>query len=143
MSDHDIARWFFEIQDAVFVSKDCRRPAHADLENTQDDFWELRNSLIEELDAIDNSSPIHELQMKIGKLSPQFVALGLSAEKRLTKIQALEEEIKAIEDAIADARIATKGLKDPDLFARYEQHITKQIDRACDQLLKIQEQRKT
>ena len=62
----------------------------------------------------------------------------------LKRIQGLEKtltDIKRYDEAIQQATSASKGLQNPEMFSRYERHITRQVNEALDRLSAIKDKR--
>jgi hypothetical protein len=73
---------------------------------------------------------------------PKIETLIQAAHRRITEIQTAEAKIHEHDRAIAQAEAASRSLSNTDSFARYERHITKQLNEALDRLAQFQKQPK-
>lgn len=59
----------------------------------------------------------------------------------MKEIEPILADVERYKQAIQQAEAASKGLQTPDVFSRYERHITRQLHEALDRLSKTREQR--
>ncbi|CAA9574144.1 hypothetical protein AVDCRST_MAG81-2032 [uncultured Synechococcales cyanobacterium] len=64
-----------------------------------------------------------------------------TALKRIKELEKTLSDLKRYDEAIQQATSASKGLQNPEMFSRYERHITRQLHEALDRLSAIIEQR--
>jgi RPA family protein len=63
------------------------------------------------------------------------------AQKRVQEVEETLADVERYNQAIQQADAASKGLQNPELFARYERHINHTLKEALDRLAAIREQR--
>lgn len=57
-----------------------------------------------------------------------------TAQKRFQEVEETLADVERYNQAIQQAEASSKGLQNPELFSRYERHITQQLNEALDRL---------
>jgi hypothetical protein len=134
------AKWTEAVQRSLHTAWE-RCPEQADRNGQHIECWQRRIQLREALDTEDlyrrPQKPIRPEEAK-----PKIETLIQAAYRRITEIQTAEAKIHEHDWAIAQAEAASRSLSNTDSFARYERHITKQLNEALDRLAQFQKQPK-
>jgi hypothetical protein len=134
------AKWTEALQRSLHTAWE-RCPEHTDRNGQHIECWQIRIQLREALETEDlyrrPQKPISPDEAK-----PKIETLIQAAYRRITEIQTAEAKIHEHDRAIAQAEAASRSLSNTDSFARYERHITKQLNDALDRLAQFQKQPK-
>jgi hypothetical protein len=134
------AKWIEAVQGSLYTAWDnC--PEEADRNGQHTECWKKRIQL---RDALDTEDLYGRPQKTISpdEAKPKLETLIQAAHRRIAAIQTIEAEIHEHDRAIAQAEAASRSLSNTDSFARYERHITKQINETLDRLAQFQKQPK-
>lgn len=132
--DHD--EWFEVVQESL---GNARRACPEEVKEVKvDPIWSLLEDFLYSLEwdeDTEDSAPT------IDKAIEEAKCLIKTAPKRIKGIEKILTEISHYDQAIQQAEAASKGLQAPEVFSRYERHITRQLNEAIDRLARIKEQR--
>jgi hypothetical protein len=134
------AKWIEAVQRSLQTAwEHC--PEQADRNGQHIECWKKRIQL---RDALDTEDPYGRTQKPISpdEATPKIETLIQATHSRIATIHTTEAEIHEHDRAIAQAEAASRSLSNTDSFARYERHITKQLNDALDRLAQFQKQPK-
>ncbi|XGV98787.1 MAG: hypothetical protein ACAF41_07575 [Leptolyngbya sp. BL-A-14] len=136
-------KWITQVDESLYTARSASIKARNDTyEHLSQGFWLVWDQLHWLIyDRDDDEGNFRKKPSEPDVMRAAIQAVMAAAQTEVDRISRELAEFKQHHEAIALADAASKGLQNPELFSRYERHITQQLNEAIGRLTEMQQRR--